>query len=135
MINYDVSALILVCGEQQLYRCDNECAEISTVQTGQLSRCHTGNEYIVCLSRVKTKLWRRHFCFAVLKALDFLDLWNTINLNLAAGLNFSDVLRVPGYWKRFDSDCLDSGPLFLLFRVIWRRYSPSCNWGNFSFTV
>ena len=46
VINCDVSALILVCGEQQV-RCDNGCAEISTVQTGQLSRCHTGNEYIV----------------------------------------------------------------------------------------
>ena len=43
VINCDVSALVLVCGEQQL-RCDNRCAEISTVQTGQLSRCHTGNE-------------------------------------------------------------------------------------------
>ena len=38
VINCDVSALILVCGEQQV-RCDNGCAEISTVQTGQLSRC------------------------------------------------------------------------------------------------
>ena len=46
VINCDVSALVLVCGKQQL-RCDNGCAEISTVQTGQLSRCHTGNEYIV----------------------------------------------------------------------------------------
>ena len=55
VINCDVSALILVCGEQQLGR-DNGCAEISTVQTGQLSLCHTGDEYIVCLSRVKTKL-------------------------------------------------------------------------------
>ena len=73
-LNCDVSALILVCGEQQV-RCDNGCAEISTViQTGQLSHCHTGNEYIVYLSRVKTALSRRHFCFAVLKVLDFLDL-------------------------------------------------------------
>ena len=56
VINCDVSALILVCGEQQLCWCDNGCAEISTVQTGQLSRGHTGSEYIVCLSRVKTKL-------------------------------------------------------------------------------
>ena len=39
VINCDVSALILVCGEQQLCWCDNGCAEISTVQTGQLSRC------------------------------------------------------------------------------------------------
>ena len=43
VINCDVSALTLVCGEQQV-RCDNGCAEISTVQTGQLSRCHTGND-------------------------------------------------------------------------------------------
>ena len=55
VINCDVSALILVCGEQQL-RCDNGCAEKSSFQTGQFARCHTGNEYIVYLSRVKTKL-------------------------------------------------------------------------------
>ena len=55
VINCYVSALILVCGEQQV-KCGNGCAEISTVQTGRLSRCHTGNDYIVCLSRVKTKL-------------------------------------------------------------------------------
>ena len=44
MINCDVPALIIVCGEQQLYRSDNECAEITTVQAGQFARCHAGNE-------------------------------------------------------------------------------------------
>ena len=47
--------LLGVRGEQQL-RCDTECAEISPDQTGQFARCYAGNEDIVYLYRLKTKL-------------------------------------------------------------------------------
>ena len=88
VINCYVSALILVCGEQQV-RCDNECAAISTAQTGQLSRCHTGNED-------KNEIVKEKFLFCSIEGFRFPGFIKHNKLKFSSAFEFEDVLRVPG---------------------------------------